>query len=414
MRNKKHSLLKKSFILLTLLILFFVCTFFIGYFTTEYFLYPYNLSEPLPITVTTEVSNDDVKFTEVQGITNILLLSTDNNDSPCADSIMLLTIDNINKKLKLTSLLPNMLVDIKNHGEDKLNQAFAYGEAGKTIETIQNNFGIKIDSYAMIDFTCFKHVIDKLDGVTIDIKSNEIIELNNNIKNCGGTEKDLIHTTGTYNLNGIQTLAYSRTSNIDKADYDRVERQINMFQATINKLKDSSPLTLTTLLNDLFPYIKTNISIPKAINYTLTALKIGNTTSFNIDQFTIPINNISKSAEFESKGCVIITDKIENSKALEEFIFNDNKDYKPDPNNLSEIINKCYVEYGNMDEDTAEASIYDIPIEEEYLYDYSKELNTEDFIEDNWSNKTNNASKSLDDQIYLNDLDYSDCDESWD
>lgn len=417
MKSKNYSLSIKVLIFLPLSLLFFICTFFLGYYTTEYYINPTNSSIPILVTsISKEVATDQIDFTEVQGIKNILLISTDTNlneEFPHSDSMMILTIDNINKKLKLTSLLTDMLVDIKSHGEERLNQAFSYGEAGKTIETIQNNFGIKIDNYIVINFAGFKEVIDNLEGVSLNIKDYELTELNKNIITYGGTTKDLISNTGTHNLNGIQTLAYSKICNTSNGEYEKVSRQRTMFQATVNKFKDSSPLALTTMLKDLLPYIKTNINITNAINYTLTSFNIGTISSFNIEQFTLPIETIAQSANFESKGNVIIIDKEENATALQEFIFNDNINYTPDKINLTDIVNKSYSDYGNMDESTAEAYIENIPIEEQYLYDYAKELDIEDFLEDNWSNKTNTSSQTLDDEVYYNDLDYSDCDESW-
>lgn len=416
MKSKKYFTPKKTLIFLPLLLLFFVCTFFIGYFTTEYYTQSYDNTEPVPSPTVADVVEEEIQFTEVDGITNILLLSTDARPGEKvsrSDSMMLLTIDNINKKLKVTSLLRDMLVEIENHGEEKLNHAFAYGESAKTIETIQNNFGIKIDNYIVVDFNGFKQVINSIDGVPIEIKNYEVKELNNYILDCGGTEKDLLTSAGTYNLNGSQALAYARIRMVGNGEYERTERQRALIQAAVNKFQDSSPITIATLLKDLLPYIKTNISIPNAIDYTLTALKIGNTSSFNIDQFRLPVDSVAQSALFESKGWVFIIDKSENAKALQEFIFNDNKNYKPNKSNLSSIVERCYANYGNMDEVLAESPMEDVDINEGYLYDYSRELDQEDFLEDNWTNKTDNTSTSIDDETYYDDLDYSDCDESW-
>lgn len=384
MKNKKYSSFKKLIISIPLLLIFFFCTFFIGFFISEQYIVPTNSIQSISTAPTvTEVYAEDINFIEVQGIKNILLISTDSN-TQTADSMMILTIDNINKKLKVTSLLTDMLVDIKNHGDERLNKAFTYGEAGKTMETIQNNFGIKIDNYAIIDFTCFKEVVDNIDGVPISVKDYELVELNKNILDLGGSKNDLLPFSGTYILNGTQTLAYSKVCNSGNGEYEKAARQKTMLQSTIDKFKTSSPLTITTLIKELIPYVNTNINPANAINYALTSVKIGNNYSFDIDQFTLPVETLAQSAYFQSKGNVIIIDKEENAKALQNFIFNSNYNYKPTNTNLADIVNKCYSDYGNMDEFTAETYMENLPTEDQYLYDYAKELDIEDFAEDTW------------------------------
>ena len=65
------------------------------------------------------ISNNDSEFKEVEGITNVLLIGVDarNLDEPCrSDSMIIATLDNNNKKVKLTSLFRDTLVDIPGHG----------------------------------------------------------------------------------------------------------------------------------------------------------------------------------------------------------------------------------------------------------------------------------------------------------
>ena len=67
---------------------------------------------------------------EESGITNILLVGIDarNIHEKCrSDSMMILTVDNKHKSLKLTSLARDTYVDIPGHGMEKLTHAYAYG-----------------------------------------------------------------------------------------------------------------------------------------------------------------------------------------------------------------------------------------------------------------------------------------------
>lgn len=292
-------------------------------------------------------SENSVPFTEVSGISNILLLSSDArayDTSSRADSIMILTIDNVNKKLKITSLLRDMLVSINNHGEEKLNHSFAYGGPLKTIETIEDNFGIKIDNYIIIDFNSFRKIIDTLGGITVNIKDYEISELNKYILDSGGNNSDLIFTPGIYTLNGYQALSYARIRKVGDGEYERTERQRNLIDLTMAKIKTISPFKTVTLIKDVFPYIKTNINITSAIDYLLTTLSIYSKNS-SIEQLRIPIDTISRERLYTSKGWVLILDKEETSKTLKEFIFND-KLYAPSTDNIQSITKEYDLKYG--------------------------------------------------------------------
>lgn len=51
-----------------------------------------------------------------------------------------------------------------------------------TVKTIESNFGIKIDRYAIVDFSGFKDIIDALGGLTIPITGNEARYINAQIE----------------------------------------------------------------------------------------------------------------------------------------------------------------------------------------------------------------------------------------
>ena len=72
----------------------------------------------------------DTEYKEVEGITNVLLIGTDArtlDEASRADSIIIATLDNNRKQIRLTSLFRDTLVNIPGHGEGKLNAALAYG-----------------------------------------------------------------------------------------------------------------------------------------------------------------------------------------------------------------------------------------------------------------------------------------------
>ena len=352
MDKKKHFNFskKQKITIFSLLAILILIASVVGFFVFRFYNHSYEgNTDPAKVNTVDE----DIKFKEVPGITNILLLSSDarpGEDVSRSDSIMILTIDNINKKLKVTSLMRDMLVKIDGHGEEKLNHAFAYGGPTKTIETIQNNFGIKLNNY--VDFNAFVKVIDAINGIEVTVKDYELDELNKYILDGGGSEEDLLPSPGTYNLNGYQALSYARIRKVGNGEYERTERQRAVLQIALEKVKDMSTVKLVSLLNELFPYVKTNISLGNAMDYGFTALNVGKKCNFEIEQFRVPLDSISKGGIINNKGWVFVIDKVETSKALQEFIFNDNKNYEPDTSNFDSIIEQYFNDYDIKDDTT--------------------------------------------------------------
>lgn len=384
MDKKKHFNFskKQKITIFSLLAILILIASVVGFFIFRFYNHSYEgNTDPAKVNTVDE----DIKFKEVPGITNILLLSSDarpGEDVSRSDSIMILTIDNINKKLKVTSLMRDMLVKIDGHGEEKLNHAFAYGGPTKTIETIQNNFGIKLHNYVIVDFNAFVKVIDAINGIEVTIKDYELDELNKYILDGGGSEKDLLPSPGTYNLNGYQALSYARIRKVGNGEYERTERQRAVLQIALEKVKDMSTVKLVSLLNELFPYIKTNISLGNAMDYGFTALNVGKNCNFEIEQFRVPIDSISKGGIIDNKGWVFVIDKVETSKALQEFIFNNNKNYEPDTSNFDSIIEQYFNDY-DIKDDTTHPD-----------YEYVPSINTNGNFENPKNNSSNNSTSS--------------------
>ncbi len=384
MDKKKHFNFskKQKITIFSLLAILILIASVVGFFIFRFYNHSYEgNTDPAKVNTVDE----EIKFKEVPGITNILLLSSDarpGEDVSRSDSIMILTIDNINKKLKVTSLMRDMLVKIDGHGEEKLNHAFAYGGPTKTIETIQNNFGIKLHNYVIIDFNAFVKVIDAINGIEVTIKDYELDELNKYILDGGGSERDLLTSPGTYNLNGYQALSYARIRKVGNGEYERTERQRAVLQIALEKVKDMSTVKLVSLLNELFPYIKTNISLGNAMDYGFTALNVGKNCNFEIEQFRVPIDSISKGGIIDNKGWVFVIDKVETSKALQEFIFNNNKNYEPDTSNFDSIIEQYLNDY-DIKDDTTHPD-----------YEYVPSINTNGNFENPKNNSSNNSTSS--------------------
>ena len=125
-------------------------------------------------------------------VLNILLIGADtryNQTSGNSDTMILISIDTKNKKLKLLSFMRDTYVNIPGYGNTKLTHSFSYGGAELTVRTIQLNYGIQIDRYAIVDFNSFKNIIDKLGGIDIELSQEEVDYIDWRIQ-----EMSLMHT----------------------------------------------------------------------------------------------------------------------------------------------------------------------------------------------------------------------------
>ncbi|CEO31198.1 LCP family protein [Paraclostridium sordellii] len=272
-------------------------------------------------------------YKEVKGITNILLVGTDGRtleETSRSDSMMILTIDNKNKSLKLTSLARDTYVDIPGHGMQKLTHAYAYGGINLLVETIENNFKLDIQNYAIVNFFSFMDIIHTLGGVVIDVKPGEINELNKYIPECYEFDKnknkgpmELVENSGTQKLNEYQALSYGRIRKNDSA-LERDKRQRQLIQSMIDGVKNLPITKYPELVDSILPYIKTNMKPTTILSLGATVLNIGD---LSIKSLEFPMEEYSTGGIYGKSGWVWRYNADKCLPILHDFIF-ENKMYE--------------------------------------------------------------------------------------
>lgn len=207
--------------------------------------------------------SDDLSVTKGlgQSALNILLIGTDteNEGMERSDSIMIASIGY--DGVKLTSIVRDTMVNIPGRGRGKINSAYAYGGAALLMKTINENFGLNISKYMHVDFVSVVHIVDSMGGVDIDIKQEEMEQINWNVRMSGrvfsplGYEEPqpLMRYGEDTHLNGLQALGYARIRKID-SDFVRASRQRKLLAAVWTKLRAKPYLlvpTIKTALNEL-------------------------------------------------------------------------------------------------------------------------------------------------------------------
>lgn len=208
---------------------------------------------------------EGVELISDKNIRNILLIGCDkaNGGSSRSDSIMIASVNKATGKITICSILRDTHLYIPGEREAKVNSAYAWGGANLLIQTIEYNFGIKIDDYATVNFEMFTALVDGLGGVDVEVTEDEADYINN--RHSYGKEKkpDAFESGESVHLNGYQALWYSRIRKLD-SDFMRTQRQRKVISAIASEVKSQiNPIGIFGLVStakEVAPYIETTLS----------------------------------------------------------------------------------------------------------------------------------------------------------
>lgn len=195
-------------------------------------------------------------------VINILCCGVDTRNpnaiAGLTDTILIMSINTELKTLTLTSIMRDSFCYIQNPDGsggtfNKINAAFPFYGVDGLIPAIENNFKIRIDGYALINFSLFKAAIDKLGGVTVPVQQYEANYMNNNYQNCSIEAGDAVTLTGD------EALAFCRSRKCDSdGDVSRTRRQRQVIQSLLGKAKDIKLSELDDYVKDFLPYVQTS------------------------------------------------------------------------------------------------------------------------------------------------------------
>lgn len=265
-------------------IAFFICLMLVGGFLTGKFLW--NAQKIFGASVLSVLDNTKLKG-EDKGRVNILLAGNSADDvghegGELTDSIMLMSVDTKNNKAFLMSIPRDLYVDIDGNGHSKINSAYVYGKEDKFKEngypeggmgllekTVEDNLGIDINYYALVNYKALKQAVDAVGGIDFTVKSEDPRGLYDpNID--WSTKKPLVKlSNGKHHLNGQQALNLSRARGdsyrsygFAASDFDRTENQRQIMIALKNKATTpgviANPAKIASLADAVGSNVKTD------------------------------------------------------------------------------------------------------------------------------------------------------------
>jgi LCP family protein required for cell wall assembly len=223
---------------------------------------------------------------------NVLLLGIDersNEEGPWrTDTMMILTIDPLNRTGGMLSVPRDLWVEIPTHGLDRINNANFYGDAydypgggpALAMRTVQYNLGVPIHYYARVNFNAFVEIVNALGG--IDVYVEEEIDdpsyPSSNPADPYGYEH-LYIPAGMIHMDGELALKYARTRHSAGGDFDRAARQQQVMQAILNKVTQFDLLPqlvpqAVPLWQTLSDSVQTDLTLDQIIGLAVLATQI--------------------------------------------------------------------------------------------------------------------------------------------
>ncbi|MCL1951194.1 MAG: LCP family protein [Oscillospiraceae bacterium] len=271
-------------------------------------------------------------------VTNILLLGVDTEEGGRTDTMLLLSIDRVHRKLKLTSFLRDSwlpLLDSKTNKlgkEGRLNTAIHAGGPAAVMRTISDreNFNVRVDHYVMFNFEIFEKIVDALGGVAVPITKKEaawLYQTAGAFKRMEG--KDGLeemrrqmqnwepNTSGTVKLNGKQALVFCRIRKLD-SDFMRTARQRIFMERLIQACKKNPLRLLGLMAGDTLSYLQTDMTRAQMANLAAMApLLLG----YDLAEHTVPDGEDTYKNSTRQGASVITLDVEENARRLRKFIY---------------------------------------------------------------------------------------------
>lgn len=275
--------------------------------------------------------NDDLSkdtLESLEGYTNIAVFGLDNRSANNyqegnSDVVMIASIDNKTKNVKLVSVYRDTFLSVGGGTYFKCNNAYARGGAKQAVQMLNSNLDLDIKEYVCVDWAAVVEVIDDLGGLDLNITQGEMNQINKYKKDVDGvTGKNTPNVTqyGLVHLDGTQATTYARIRKLSGDDFKRASRQRIVLQAMLEKAKKAkkaNPATLVKICNSMVDDISTTLSLDQMVSLAkdVTKYKISSTTGFPTDLTT---KNMPRCGD-----TVIPADLVTNVKKLHEYMFDD-------------------------------------------------------------------------------------------
>ncbi len=277
----------------------------------------------------------------LKGYTNIALFGLDNRDTGKydagnSDCIMIVSINNDTKKVKIVSVYRDTFLNVKEDTYRKINAAYAYGGPKGAIAALNKNLNLDIVNYVAVDFGALVEAVDLLDGIELTVTDQEVQIMNDNyideINRVTNHNTSKLSGGGTYTVDGVQALAYCRIRHGGGDDFKRTERQRDVLAKMIEKARGSGIATIGSMINSMIDQISTSFTSSEMLKLASDVMdyELEDTHGWPFELCT---------GTYGSQGALVVpTDLETNVKELHEYLFDEKNNVANTVRGISEYI----------------------------------------------------------------------------
>ncbi|MDQ0210745.1 LCP family protein [Arthrobacter bambusae] len=195
-----------------------------------------------------------------------------------SDVMMLLDISADNKRVSLTSIPRDLLVDVPSctdpktgtvyqpHSNVMINSAMAEAGIGCAVDTVNKLMGLQVDHFMMADFNAVKELSNAVGGVNVCV-SDAVYD----------PDSGLRLPKGTSSVQGEQALAFLRTRHGfgDGSDLGRIQAQQGFLSSLTRKIKSDGTLGNPQSLLSIADAVTKNLTVDEGLASVQSLLTIG-------------------------------------------------------------------------------------------------------------------------------------------
>lgn len=149
-----------------------------------------------------------------------------------SDTNIVCRVDPLECQVSMISIPRDTKIDIKGHGTQKFNAAYAFDGAAGAIKEAENLLDVDITHYAEVSFTKLADLVDAVGGVTVENES----KIDNWKLDDGGDGEHHVIEEGTQHLMGQEALAFARNRDYPDGDFTRTKHQRQVIEAIVDSV----------------------------------------------------------------------------------------------------------------------------------------------------------------------------------
>lgn len=194
------------------------------------------------------------------------------------DTMMVVSLDPETNSIGILSIPRDLYVPIANYNDlQRVNSALVLGELRRSgsgpqlaMQTVQNNLGIRINEYLIVDFNGFIKFVDAIGGIEV----TTTYAINDPAYPSMYYGYDPFYLpAGTHLLDGATALKFARSRH-GSSDFQRAKRQQDVLYAVRDRIMEPGLLPqlivqAPSLFNDYQENVATGLTIDQIIQLTL-------------------------------------------------------------------------------------------------------------------------------------------------